>query len=141
MKKVTVNIPFNAEEYHKKYYQDHKERWKELIKQKVALDPHYHTKKTKKYRERHPECRKIEHLRLRYGLSKEQWNEMFLRQNGKCLICARHQNDLTKTLVVDHNHLTGKVRGLLCGICNTKLSVIEDVIFCSKATLYLQGIK
>jgi hypothetical protein len=43
-------------------------------------------------------------------------------QEGKCAICQRHQNELTRTLCVDHDHKTNKVRALLCITCNTDVS-------------------
>ncbi len=61
-----------------------------------------------------------------YGLTSEDWQEMFDDQDGKCLICERHQSELKQTLNVDHCHKTGKVRGLLCGPCNQVLGVMRD---------------
>ena len=46
-------------------------------------------------------------------------------QNGKCAICGERKD---KTLVVDHNHKTGEVRGLLCGHCNHVLGFAKDNI-------------
>ncbi len=49
------------------------------------------------------------------------------------------RNGNKRRLAVDHNHKTGKVRGLLCRICNLKLHAIEDVGFAGKAQLYLKS--
>ena len=43
---------------------------------------------------------------------------MFNKQEGKCLICGHHQNEFKRRFDVDHNHITGKIRGLLCINCN-----------------------
>jgi len=51
----------------------------------------------------------------------ELYNYLFNEQQGCCAICGKHQSELKKALGVDHNHITGQVRGLLCGICNRGL--------------------
>lgn len=77
------------------------------------------------------------HLKISYGITVEQYNAMFKLQNGNCAICARPQHDFVRALAVDHDHITGKVRGLLCPICNTNLEVLENKSYCLKASLYL----
>lgn len=62
----------------------------------------------------------------KYGLTPEDYNLMFLSQEGSCLGCKKHQNNLTRSLVVDHDHTTGKVRGLLCRQCNSGLGCLKD---------------
>jgi Autographiviridae endonuclease VII len=57
-------------------------------------------------------------LKRSFGIGLEDYNRMFQEQNGKCAICKTHQSELTKALSVDHDHKTGKVRGLLCYRCN-----------------------
>ncbi len=51
---------------------------------------------------------------------------MFELQEGKCLGCYRHQSKLKRPLCVDHCHVTGKVRGLLCVSCNLMLGYAND---------------
>ena len=51
----------------------------------------------------------------------ELYNKLFIEQGGCCAICGLHQLDLPKRLSADHNHITGQVRGLLCGTCNRGL--------------------
>ena len=79
-------------------------------------------------------------LKRKYGLTIEQWQKMFNEQNGRCKICQKHQSKLKSPLCVDHDHTTGKVRGLLCPSCNHRLIAFDDKVFCAKATLYLQGL-
>ena len=59
----------------------------------------------------------------KYGITAEQYNKMLAEQNGVCAICGRPPK--TKRLHVDHDHKTGKIRALLCMMCNTKLGIIE----------------
>ena len=73
-----------------------------------------------------------------FGITLEQYNEMFVEQGGCCAVCGKHQTELNKALAVDHNHITGKVRQLLCGNCNTSLGLMnEDVILFEKLIKYV----
>ena len=65
-------------------------------------------------------------LKRNFNITLEDYNEMFARQEGKCAICKIHQKYLKVTLAVDHNHSTGKVRGLLCSNCNTGLGHFKE---------------
>jgi hypothetical protein len=69
------------------------------------------------------------HRLRRYGVSVEQYNEMLVKQDGKCAICRRE----FKTLAVDHCHTTGRVRGLLCNNCNLILGLCYDDVNVLKA--------
>jgi len=57
--------------------------------------------------------------RAQLGVSLEQYEEMLARQNGGCAICGNPPK--TRRLDVDHDHRTGKIRGLLCHRCNRAL--------------------
>ena len=78
-------------------------------------------------------------VKAMYGLEPEQYKEMHKAQQGKCAIC----NEEPKTkrgLHVDHDHETGKVRGLLCHGCNVALgSFKESVTLLNKAVEYLRS--
>jgi hypothetical protein len=59
-------------------------------------------------------------LRRLYGITPDQYDVMLLRQEGKCAICRRMPKT-KRRLHVDHDHKTGRVRGLLCVWCNYRL--------------------
>lgn len=61
----------------------------------------------------------------RYGLTIEDYDAMLLTQKGRCAICGRSATENTKRLSVDHDHVTGHVRGLLCQVCNRDVGRIE----------------
>jgi hypothetical protein len=65
-------------------------------------------------------------LKKNYGLTLENYDNLFKFQSGYCLGCNRHQNQLNHKLNVDHNHITGKIRGLLCIGCNRALGFVEE---------------
>lgn len=77
---------------------------------------------------------KVNDLKRYYGLSYQEYESMLLQQKGCCAICK-----LSSKLVVDHSHLTGQVRKLLCNRCNLVLgSVKEDVALLKDMIEYLQ---
>lgn len=63
------------------------------------------------------------YYRRTYGITADQRHNMYLSQFGKCLICDRPYHAMT--LVIDHCHTTGRVRGLLCNVCNMQLGIYE----------------
>lgn len=66
-------------------------------------------------------------LKTRYGMSQAQYDAMLSAQDTRCAICKQHVDELKQDrLWVDHDHATGKVRGLLCVTCNTGVGFIEN---------------
>lgn len=65
------------------------------------------------------------HLKRTYNLELEEYYRMVVEQDNKCYLCGEEPSDVFGRLVVDHCHKTGKVRKLLCRVCNTHLSKIE----------------
>lgn len=64
-----------------------------------------------------------------FGLTLEDFDRMLDEQGGVCAICRRPptgQGRNAQTLHVDHCHKTNKVRGLLCGACNTALGLLQE---------------
>ena len=59
------------------------------------------------------------YLRKAYHITLDQWQMMYVRQQGRCAICNRAPK--VKPLETDHCHVTGRVRGLLCFTCNHRL--------------------
>ena len=113
-------------QYRREQYLKHKD------KEKAAREIYYSKNKKEilerqqKYNKENPIKRKNTMLKYEYGITLDDYNKMFNEQEGKCAICQRHQNELTRTLCVDHDHKTNKVRALLCVTCNTDVSVVEN---------------
>ena len=82
--------------------------------------------------------RKDQYLRRRYGLTLTQFRTMEFEQKGLCKICLRKPKP-GKSLHVDHDHRTGRVRGLLCFRDNHRLlgRGLEDPFLHQQAALYL----
>jgi hypothetical protein len=78
-------------------------------------------------------------LQSRYGLSPEQYNQLFLDQGGSCASCGTALVDSASTHV-DHCHKTGRVRSILCRRCNTCLGQFdEDAALIRKLAEYADG--
>jgi len=79
-------------------------------------------------------------LHSRYGLTIEEYDAMVRMQGGRCAICGTDKPGGHGTwFCVDHDHATGRVRGLLCQPCNVKLAAVEDPDFMAAATRYLSA--
>jgi hypothetical protein len=75
-------------------------------------------------------------LKNKYGIGIKEYNDMLENQNGVCKIC--NGVDVKNLLAVDHCHSTGKIRGILCGDCNTGLGRFkDDVDLLNKAIEYI----
>lgn len=92
------------------------------------------------YQADHPVTRKpgyfVErNLRLRYGLTPENYQAMLALQGGVCGICEKPPTN--RKLVVDHDHRDNTVRGLLCAGCNGSLGKFENADWTQRAREYL----
>jgi hypothetical protein len=65
-------------------------------------------------------------LKTKYKINLQIYNDIFAIQKGLCLGCYRHSSEFNQSLAVDHNHTTGKIRGLLCINCNRTLGYGKD---------------
>jgi Recombination endonuclease VII len=85
---------------------------KEEYSQYMAKNPHKHRDYSYK---------------KRYNITLEEYDALVEKQDGQCAICGSTESiGLNKRFVVDHNHETGEVRGLLCSTCNTGLGNFYD---------------
>lgn len=100
--------------------------WSKTNQEKVRL-------KNLKWRKSHPEqnreCNHAAWIKSEYGITRDGYSEMLLRQGGVCAICKKAETveweGVTKRLSVDHSHETGKVRALLCNNCNRVIGLVE----------------
>lgn len=69
-------------------------------------------------------------LQRSYGMTTEQYDAMLAAQGGRCAICGATKNKSARRryLAVDHDHVTGHTRGLLCDDCNTGIGHLGESI-------------
>lgn len=87
---------------------------------------------------KHRESRADLYCKWRYGFTLVEYNAMFVAQGGVCAICGAERTD-GKRLNIDHDHSTGRIRGLLCDRCNMVLgSIHDDCELLTNSIKYLQ---
>ncbi len=98
--------------------------------------------KLKEYILKNAEKRHFQDLFRKYGLTITEYKNLLKKQGMVCAICRKPERRVTsKRLVVDHNHKTKKVRGLLCDACNRGIGYLrEDIIILINAVNYLKGV-
>lgn len=84
----------------------------------------YQKNKIQKHKEHHYSIVRKSRLKREYGITPDDYDSMFKAQNGVCAACGEPSND--KILSVDHNHITGKTRELLCQPCNLALGSMKE---------------
>jgi len=96
--------------------------------------------KAKKARLRYEENNPFHRQKKAYGVDKEMYEAFLIEQKFCCAICGKHQTEFKKSLCIDHSHLTGKVRGLLCSSCNLILGhAFDKPDILEKAIAYLKA--
>lgn len=74
-------------------------------------------------------------LRREYGITLEQYNEMFEAQGGRCAICKSDNPGSKNGWALDHCHTTKRVRAILCNLCNLMLGHSKDSVETHKAAI------
>jgi hypothetical protein len=124
--------------YRKTYVIAHKE--KIAAKNKIWWAAYRETSRaySRKYNATHKKERAAAKKKHKYGLTAEQFDQMVQDQGGACRICGIVP---TGVLHIDHDHETGKIRGLLCGKCNKGIGLLgDDHKRLLRAALYLSGV-
>lgn len=123
-------MPTNNLEYQRQYDKTPKRieylrtRRLELRRQRWHSDTEYRTRKT--------EQALASRRKIKYGITRDQYDALLKAQDNRCALCRQMEKHLTPktckpaSLSVDHDHRTGKVRGLLCRACNIALAVAEN---------------
>ena len=150
------NVHRTNTNYMSKYYENNRAKWVDrqnsesckALKNKsrrikYASDAEYRNRikmRSNQYRKANPNVRINNDLK-KYGLTLDCYNKMLELQGFKCAICGRTDSgdSQSKRLYVDHDHATGRVRGLLCSQCNMGLGkFFDNTDFLRNAITYLE---
>ena len=129
----------------KKLYREDKEYREKYRQQRIEYrnkNRERISKRAKEYRKNNKESIRNKKLIKKFGIGVDEYNLLLESQDYGCAICGSKETGShhTKYFSVDHDHKTGKVRGLLCFHCNTGIgSLQDDPNLLSKALDYLKG--
>ncbi len=135
--------------YQRAWQSANREKMREANRRHIAKDPVSYKAKVKARLELReamsPGHKRAIWLKGKYGIALEEYTRMFVKQGGVCAICRRpelkvHKSGTRHSLNVDHCHITGRVRGLLCSPCNTSLGKMgDDPSRLREAAMYLES--
>jgi hypothetical protein len=112
--------------YDKKWREENRDQYLALRKKHNDANKKKTSEYCKTYYQKNKEKKQALSLKRYYGITVEDYNRMFEEQKGICPGCTRHQSELNHPLHVDHCHVLGHVRGLLCRDCNNTLGFAKD---------------
>jgi hypothetical protein len=118
----------NKEKIKQKYTEKYKDGWPTQNKVKAK---EYRIKNRDSIRMKWNKKSRHYHLTIHFNISELEYNEILKSQNYLCAICKKMEPTKNKNLCVDHCHITGKIRGLLCNKCNVGIGMLcddEDIV-------------
>jgi len=110
----------------RRYVAANRRELNEKARREYAENPEFERADARRKYGKAPERAWEAHIRARYGMSKERYERLLWEQGYACAICGRPEADLTVRMAIDHDHDTGKVRGILCHMCNTAIGKFKD---------------
>ena len=108
---------------------------RESARRRRAREPEVVREYRRKWSRDHPEKVRASNIKYQYGLSREQYDALF---TGLCAACGAVEHG-GKGWHVDHDHETGRVRGVLCHSCNVALGMLKDSAYRVSALLQYIG--
>ncbi len=112
-------------------YKAHLKKAADDRREKYNADPEYRKatlENMRKNRAKSPRMIKNQYLKYTYGITIDRFDEILAEQGGKCAVCGRTEPCGKASWHVDHDHETGRVRGLLCHFCNTAIGALGDSV-------------
>lgn len=117
-----VSVAYSPEHYlaNKAQYAAKSKAWRQANSVKAAENRRRYYEENK---EKELAYSTIYNRKKKIGISEEEYQQLLLNQSNVCAICDK---PCTRALAVDHDHTTGKIRGLLCNKCNRGLGYFQD---------------
>jgi hypothetical protein len=109
-----------------KWIEENREKWNTYQREfRRRRDPEKTKEYIAKYKLKYPDGYRHAQRKFKYGLTPEDYTQLLVSQQHRCKICNSILEPGRKTCV-DHDHITGKVRGILCNSCNLVLGHARD---------------
>jgi hypothetical protein len=117
-----------CESLRSKRYKPDKVKVAKRVREWIKNHPERHAEFMRKSQEKlkNDPKRLLRNALRRYKITGDDFNKMEISQQGKCAICLKSPEGFYKRLCVDHDHITNKVRGLLCHQCNFILGLSKE---------------
>ena len=106
---------------HKEDAMAHKQKW-------YADNPERARAESREYYANNKDRHRNNRLQYAYGISLAEYDAMLEAQDGVCALCGKTPEENGHRLFVDHDHETGRIRGLLCRVCNASLGGLGDTL-------------
>lgn len=111
-------------EYDRRRYRNNLERREDALRRSRA------------WKHANPRLKKDKDLKRRFGITLKDYENIFESQKGVCVICNKPETLIRQNskcgLAIDHCHISGKIRGLLCNNCNRILGMLKEDVFILK---------
>jgi hypothetical protein len=140
-----LNDPLVMAKYRTKEHKNKQiSNWRKNNPEKVLAQKQRYTDKNGSWYKNNKKLYRNNHYNKTYGITLEEYDSLLISQKHSCKICGVSSELIMeqsgKSLSVDHNHITGKIRGLLCNSCNSGLGQFKDDIdIMNKAINYLRN--
>jgi len=139
MKRTPEEQKERRRQYNKAYYAANTDAIKAKVNKWVANNRDKHNIKCSLWAKENntTESRREVWRKCAYGITTTDYEKMLQDQSGSCALCPEVPGD--KPLCIDHDHASGKIRGLLCDRCNRGLGYFRDsVVSLRKAADYIE---
>ena len=118
-----------------------KEKKAEYDKKRRQENPEYYSRKAQEWSKANREkvllSSKKNWYKTKYGITLEEYQQKLENQQHSCAICGKHESEFARKLAVDHCHITGKIRDLLCPKCNLAFGYVnEDILILENMISY-----
>lgn len=116
-------------------------RWDAYLAERREVSRKHHASRTPEQKEARKQRDRSTRLMRVYGITVEDYDALLATQDNKCAICQVGADENGRLLDVDHCHITGEVRGLLCVRCNSTIGKFnDDPVLLRRAVDYLERV-
>lgn len=110
----------------REFRKNNPELQKEIDRKAYQRQKAHRVEYARKYRKNNPEKTMDTNLKSKYGITRNEYLKILESQDFKCAICGKPQSEHSRNFALDHNHKSGKIRGIVCDGCNYGIGFLEN---------------